>query len=70
METSTVQVAKQLIVSVTRLSKDALHVYTGLAVMFLIAFGFRRSLRSFLPWLIVLAVAIAGELLDLHDDLV
>lgn len=70
METSTVQVIKQMIVSATGLSKDTLHVYVGLAVMFVTAFVSRRSLRSFLPWLIVLAVAVAGELLDLRDDMV
>jgi len=70
METSTVQVLKEAIVSATGLSKDTLHVYIGLAVMFAAALVSRRPLRSFLPWLLVLAVAIAGELLDLRDDMI
>jgi cell shape-determining protein MreD len=70
MEASTVQTIKQMLVSATSLSKDTLRIYVGLAVMFTTAPVSRRPLRSFLPWLIALAVAIAGELLDLHDDMI
>jgi len=65
-----VQIAKQFVVSATGLSKDTLHVYTGLAVMFIAALVLRKPIRSFVPWLIVLAVAAAGESLDMRDDFV
>lgn len=69
METSAVQAIKLAIVSVLGLSKDALHVYTGLAVFLVTAVVLRKPLRSFLPLFIVIAVAVSGELLDRHDDI-
>lgn len=69
MEASTVQTLKLALVSMTGLSKDALHIYVGLAVFLLTAFILRKSLRSLIPLVVVLIAAVAGELLDRRDDL-
>lgn len=68
MELSFVQTTKLAIVAVTGLSKDSLHIYTGMAI-FLLAMLLRRSPRVFVPWLTVLLVAVLGEMLDRRDDL-
>lgn len=70
METSTAQAIKLAIVSATGLSKDALHIYVGLAVLLTAAAVLRKPLRSIVPWLVVLTVAVSGELIDMHDDIV
>jgi hypothetical protein len=69
METSTVQAFKLAIVSTTGLSKDALHVYVGLA-LFLLAVILVRGKRSLvLPWCAALLAALMAEALDLKDDI-
>lgn len=68
MELSFVQSSKLAIVAATGLAKDALHVYTGMAV-FLLVLLWRRSSRSLMPLFAVLLVAVLGELLDRRDDL-
>jgi hypothetical protein len=68
METSWYQGAKLVLVSVLGLSKDALHVHTGLAVFLLAALVFRKPLGSPLPLALVFLAALAGEALDLRDD--
>lgn len=68
METSAVQSIKLAIVAATGLSKDALHIYVGLAVFLAMATVLRKPLRSIVPWLVVVAIAIAGEVLDMRDD--
>ena len=70
MEMSTVQSMKLAVEEAAKLSRDALHIYVGLAVFLVAAAVSRKSLRSTVPWLAVLAVAVAGELVDLIDDLV
>lgn len=69
METSLVQSIKLSIVSAVGLSKDALHIYVGMSVLLLTAAIFRKPMGSALPLILVLCVAIAGELLDMRDDL-
>jgi hypothetical protein len=69
METSTVQAIKLAIVAATGLSKDALHLHVGMAVFLVAAMVSRRPVSSWLPWLAVLAVALAGEGVDMRDDL-
>lgn len=69
METSTVQAIKLAIVAATGLSKDALHVHVGLAAFLCAALVFRRPLSSWMPWLTALALALAGEAVDMRDDL-
>jgi hypothetical protein len=68
METSAVQSIKLAIVAATGLSKDALHIYVGLAVFLAAAVVLRKPLRSIVPWLVIVAMAIAGEVLDMRDD--
>lgn len=68
MELSFVQSSKLAIVAATGLAKDALHIYTGMAV-FLLVLLWRRCSRSLLPLLMVVMVAVAGELLDRRDDI-
>ncbi len=67
--TSFVQGLKLAVVAASGLSKDALHIYAGLAVQLLIATSTRYRLTSILPWCVVLALAGLGELVDRHDDL-
>jgi hypothetical protein len=67
MRPVTVENIKLAIVELTGLSKDTLHVYVGLGVFFAVAAVSRKRLRSISPLLAVLAVAIAGELLDMFD---
>ena len=50
------------------LDMDALHVYAGVLIQILAAAILRRSLRSPLPWLIVLAAIAANEYYDLHYE--
>lgn len=68
METSAIQSIKLVIVAVTGLSKDALHIYVGLAVFLAAAIVLRKPLRSNTPWFMVIGVAITGEVLDMRDD--
>ncbi len=46
-----------------------MHVYVGLAVFLAAAIAFRRPLSSFLPVAVVIGTAVAGEMLDMRDDL-
>lgn len=69
MAISTVQAIKLAIVSVTGLSKDALHIYVGLMVFFAAMRIFRRQVHRFMPLLAVFIVACCGEGLDMRDDL-
>ena len=52
------------------LAKDALHIHVGLAIFLGAALLFRWPLRSWKPWLVVAAAALAGEVWDLRDTLV
>lgn len=69
METSTVQAIKLLIVAATGMSKDALHIYFGLAFFLVVAAVAKRPISSWLPWSAVLFVAVLGEIVDMRDDL-
>lgn len=69
MELSLIQTIKFFLVSLTGLSRDALHVHIGLGTMLGAAMIFRRGFRSLFPWLIVLAAAVCGEVFDMYDDL-
>lgn len=55
---------KQIIISVTDLAKDALHVHVGLLVFFAAALLLRWSLGSGKPWAAALVAALAGEIWD------
>lgn len=54
----------------SHLAKDALHIYVGLAVMFSSALILKWKLSSWKPWAAVLAVALAGEIWDIRDQLI
>lgn len=60
---------KLAIVAYTGLSKDALHIYVGMSVLFVSALVFRRLRYSVVPWLAVLVVAVLLEMGDLRDNL-
>lgn len=64
---SWLQEMKLLLMGSTGLSKDALHIYVGLLV-FLLALT-RWRIGSLPPLLIVLVVALAGEIWDLIDNI-
>ena len=69
METSTVQSLKLSLVQIFGLSKDALHIYVGLIVFFVVAIAVRRRRATYLPLMAVVVVAILGELADMRDDI-
>lgn len=68
MEASLVQSFKLAIVSATGLSKDALHIYAGLAIFLLSAVLMRRRPSMARPWCVVLLAAVVAEAFDLRDD--
>ena len=68
MDISTAQSIKLAIVSATGLSKDALHIYLGMAVYLTLIVGTRRF-RPYLGWLVVFIIACAGEWVDRRDDI-
>lgn len=70
MEPTTFQSIKLAIIAASQLSRDALHVYVGLGTFLVAAFLFRRSIRSYLPLVAVLVVALLVEAVDLRDDLI
>jgi hypothetical protein len=69
METSWYQGVKLALESMLGLSKDALHVYVGLAVFLGASVVFRKPLSSVVPLALVVLAALAGEALDMRDDL-
>jgi len=66
---SALQQAKQLIVDHLHLAKDALHIHVVLLVFFLAMLVCRWRARQWRPWLVALAVALAGEVWDIVDTL-
>jgi hypothetical protein len=52
----------------TGLSKDALHIYFGLALFLLIRLAWRRRGGWLLAWAAVLAMACGGEWLDMRAE--
>lgn len=70
MVITTTQAIKTTIIVATGLSRDALHIYLGLAVLLLAVALLRKPLRSLVPWGVVWVVSILGELLDMRDDFV
>ncbi|CAI8893527.1 hypothetical protein [Pseudomonas soli] len=68
MDLSLLQSLKLEIISATGLSRDALHIYVGLALLVSASCLTRRSLGSLSSWMVVLAGACLIELFDLMDD--
>ena len=69
MSHSQFQSIKITLVSVTSLSRDALHIYVGMALYLGASWLLRRSRHRWIPWAVVLVAASVGELLDARDDL-
>jgi hypothetical protein len=59
---------KSAIATWSGLERDALHIYAAILLQIGSAALFRRSLASPLPWLAVLAAALANEALDMRRD--
>jgi hypothetical protein len=66
---SPLQQIKWLLVEHLHLSKDSLHIYVAMTLFLGSAIILRWPLKSWKPWLLVLMVAIAGEVWDLRDSL-
>ena len=64
---SAFQSAKLWLVGTLGLSRDALHIYVGLAVFLGVAALFRLPLRDWRPLAAALLVALGGEVWDLID---
>jgi hypothetical protein len=62
------QSAKLWLVANLGLAKDALHIYVALLLFLGSAALFRWPLKSWRPWLVVAAAALAGEAWDLYDS--
>lgn len=60
---------KDELTRVTALSRDALHIYLGVAVHIAAALLLRRKLGDWTPWLIVLALALINEAADLWVEI-
>lgn len=59
---------KLAVVDLTDLSRDALHIFVGLAGQILVALVIRRSLAHPLPWAAVLIGELANEYYDLASE--
>lgn len=59
---------KLLVVEQTDISRDALHIFLGVAGQLLVALLIRRSLAHPLPWLAVLIGEAANEYYDLNYE--
>jgi hypothetical protein len=67
---SPLQQSKLFLVENLHLAKDALHIYVALILFLGSAALFGWSLKSWRPWLVVLAAALIGEAWDLRDSLI
>jgi hypothetical protein len=56
---------KMFIEHASIITSDSMHVLAGVLILLLSALILRRSILSWLPWLIVLAMAVANEAVDL-----
>lgn len=68
MATSLFQNLKLQLVAFFDLSKDALHVHIGLLAFVIVLVLVRRKGRFVIAWAAVVLIAVAGELLDMRDD--
>src|SRR3546814_1166299 len=50
------------------LSADAIHVHVGVMLLFFFAWVTRRPLHDWRTWLMVFAVELANEIIDLRSD--
>lgn len=68
VETSSYQLMKIHILNAVDLSKDAVHIYVGMAVFLIAIVIWQRGRISWLSLIPVIAIATVMEALDLHDD--
>ena len=59
--------AKLFLIDTTGLDKDALHIHVSLILYLGSCLAFRWKAKQWMPWLIVLLAALAGEALDIRD---
>jgi len=59
---------KEWLETASGLDMDALHVHAGMLCQLVAALILRRSLRSPLPWLVVLVLVVANEYYDLRYE--
>jgi hypothetical protein len=64
---SVLQSTKLVLMELTNLGKDALHIYVGMGVMLVVAIGFKRSLSDWRPLAAVALASVAGEIWDVID---
>ncbi|MEW4447830.1 hypothetical protein [Qipengyuania sp. JC766] len=64
-----VQDAKAGLQAISTLERDALHIYIALAIHLTACWVFRLKLRDVWPWIIVLAMTLTGESVDLRNSL-
>lgn len=62
------QATKDVIETSTGLAQDALHVYAAVLIQLTVAAVSRRGLRSPVPWLAVLVLALFNEWSDITED--
>lgn len=70
VQTSKYQLFKLRVLDVIPVSKDAAHIYVGMACLLLALLIFRAPLRSYWALLPGLIAAVTMEVFDLRDDLV
>lgn len=63
------QAIKTVLVDTTSLAKDALHVYVALALFLGSCLAMGWKARQWRPWLLVLAAALMGEIIDVIDSI-
>lgn len=68
VKTSEYQLFKLRVLDVIPITKDAAHIYVGMACLFLALLVFRAPLRSYRALIPGLIAALAMEVLDLRDD--
>ena len=59
---------KEWLEAASGLDMDALHVHAGMVCQLIVALVLRRSLRSPLPWLVVLGAVLINEYYDLSYE--
>jgi hypothetical protein len=69
MNMTAIQSAKLVIIQLTGLSRDALHIYAGMLIFLLAAAVMRKRPKSIVPLLTVFFIAAGVEALDARDDL-
>lgn len=59
---------KRVLVDIVDIDRDALHILAGVALQLVVAVLTRRKLGDWLPWLCVVALALAIEAADVRAE--